>query len=144
MFIQDQSTIKRLLSVISIISFTSLFAISCSTDSGGGVSLDGDLRYQVEGSEGETIYLSVNRYTESGGSFETIGEVTVSSSGTAEGDLQDGNYTGFQLQGSGQGGNEPNVTLKLLGDGDVLGEADEPNSNGIFMVEVGNIPNHNQ
>ncbi len=144
MFTSIYNHSERTISSILTSALLALFMISCSTDSGSGPSLDGDLRYQVEGSEGETVYISVNRYTESGGSFESIGEVTISSTGTAEGDLKDGNYTGYQLQASPRGEDQPDVTLKLLGDGEVLGKTSETNNNGIFMVEVGDIPDHDQ
>ncbi|WP_390297713.1 hypothetical protein [Gracilimonas halophila] len=98
------------------------------------------MRYLVEGNEGESVFLSFNAYTENEINFETIGTVTINSSGSAEGDLEDGNYSGYQLQASSFGGDNPSITLKLLSDGDVLGEIDEPNNDGIYIVEVGEIP----
>lgn len=137
-----KSTLREKIKSILTICLLGLVVSACSSDSGSNVSLDGDLRYLVEGPEGETVYLSYNSYTSDGGTFETIGEVTTSSSGTAEGDLEDGNYTGYQLSASPVGDDSPDITLKLLSDGEVLGETSEANSDGIFTVEVGEIPEY--
>lgn len=139
LLLKNKRRIKLAFSILSS-TFLLLFMSACSTNSGGGVSLDGDLRYMVEGSEGESLFLSYGSYTSNGGTFETIGSVTIGSSGSVEGDLEDGDFTGYQLQGSPQGSDNPDITLKLMSDGEVLGETSEVNSNGIFMVEVGEIP----
>ena len=94
----------------------------------------------VEGSEGETVFLSYNAYTSDGGTFETLGQVTIPSLGSVEGDLNDGDFSGYQLSASPIGGEDPNITLTLLSDGEVLGETSEANNEGIFTVEVGEIP----
>lgn len=132
--------IRPLFTLVFTAVFIGLFFTACSTDSGDSPSLDGDLRYLVEGSEGETVYLSYNSYTSEGGTFETIGEVTIPSSGSSEGDLVDGDFVGYQLSASPMGEDNPDITLTLLSDGEVLGETSETNSDGIFTVEVGEIP----
>lgn len=134
MFIFKNRSISGLLFLCFILMFS-----SCKKDS-GGPSLDGDLRYLVEGNEGASVFLSFNSYTENEINFETIGGVTINSSGSAEGDLEDGNFSGYQLQASSFGGDTPSITLKLLSDGEVLGETDQPNNDGIYIVEVGEIP----
>ncbi|MDR9417652.1 hypothetical protein [Gracilimonas sp.] len=84
--------------------------------------------------------LFMSACSSDGGTFETIGQVTISSSGSAEGDLVDGDFIGYQLSASPIGSDSPDITLTLLSDGEVLGETSEPNSDGIFTVEVGEIP----
>lgn len=138
MFTFKKNVINRIISGVLVLSFMLIFS-SCKKDS-GGPSLDGDLRFLVEGDEGASVFLSYNSYMENEIMFETIGGVTINSSGTAEGDLEDGNYSGYQLQASAFGGDTPSITLKLLSDGEVLGQTDEPNNNGIYIVEVGDIP----
>lgn len=142
MFLSRFKNLSKTISLISTCTVLVLVLASCSSDSGGGASLDGDLRYLVEGSEGETVSLSATSFTKTEGNFETLGSVTIESTGTAEGDLEDGDFSGYQLQATSYGSEDVDITLKLLGDGDVLGETSETNSEGIYMVEVGDIPSY--
>ncbi|MDZ7716178.1 MAG: hypothetical protein U5J95_08205 [Balneolaceae bacterium] len=122
-----------------------LFA-SCGSSSGGGeASLDGDLTYEVVGTPGESVQLSQSNYDGNTFNFETLEAIQIPQSGNASGDLPDGDYEGYQLQASPFGGDIQNLTLRLLSDGEVLGETSEPDPNsGVWIVEVGNIPDFNQ
>jgi|AntRauTorcE11897_2_1112592.scaffolds.fasta_scaffold00167_21 hypothetical protein len=138
MFTLNKYTKNRFFSGLLILSLMLVFS-SCKKDS-GGPSLDGDLRYLVEGNEGESTFLSFTSYTENEINSATIGGVTLNSSGSEEGDLEDGNFSGYQLFASSLSGDTPSITLKLLSDGDVLGETNELSGDGFYIIEVGDIP----
>ncbi len=129
------STKNRSLSIL-ILTFVSLSILACGTDSDPGASLDGDLSYEVQGAEGEEVMISKTTYDGDEVRFETVTSVTV----PAEGDLENGNYEGYQLQASPFGEETPDITLRLLSDGEVLGETSSPTENGVFLVEVGEMP----
>lgn len=126
-------------SIISTVVLT-LLVSGCGIFGSDEASLDGDLSYEVEGSEGDTVFLSKNSYIGTSAAFETLTTVQIPASGVVSGDLEDGNYDGYQLQASPYGDNNLSITLRLLSDGDVLGEEDTPNEHGIYVVEVGDIP----
>lgn len=122
--------------MVALIIF-SISLMGCGSGSGSGAgSLDGDLSYVVEGDEGEEMVISKTTYDGEEVQFSTVENVTV----PAEGDLADGDYEGFVLQASPFGGGSPDVTLKLLSDGEVLGKTSSPDEHGVFTVEVGNLP----
>ncbi len=133
----------KYLSVISTVILTLLLS-GCGIFGSDDASLDGDLSYEVEGSEGDTVFLSKNSYIGTSGEFETLANVQIPESGIASGDLEDGNYDGYQLHASPVGGENPTITLRLLSDGDVLGEEDTPTEDGIYIVEVGDIPDFSE
>lgn len=131
---------SKTIPVLSTLVLTLLLAGCGIFGSDDDVSLDGDLSYEVHGSEGQSVFLSSNSYSGTTASYETVGSVTIPESGVASGDLEDGDYDGYQLAASGISGEEPSITLRLLSDGEVLGETSSPTEDGIYMVEVGDIP----
>ena len=135
-------TLKSITHFLGFLLVSVIILSACSSDSGNEASLDGDLRYQVEGPEVASILISYNAYTQSEAEFEMLYTITLNSSGEAEGDLPDGDYTGFQLQASAFGDQVPDITLTLLSDGDVLGSTSQY-QDGVFIVEVGEIPDFN-
>lgn len=130
----------KYLSVLSILVISLIFSGCGIFGSDDDVSLNGDLSYEVEGTEGSSVFLSKNSYIGTSAQFETLGGVQIPSSGIASGDLEDGDYDGYQLSASGFSDETPSITLRLLSDGETLGETSTPDENGIYTVEVGEIP----
>lgn len=129
---------RSILSVVII----SLTLSGCGIFGSDDVSLNGDLSYEVEGTEGSSVFLSKNSYIGTNAQFETLGGIQIPSTGIASGDLEDGDYDGYQLSASGFSGESSSITLRLLSDGEILGETNTPDENGIYMVEVGEIPDY--
>jgi len=129
----------RLLSALLI----SVALIGC--DSGGGnsgASLNGDLSWRVEGEDGLTVTISRTQIEGSSSfSFSTVTTATISD-GSASGDLEDGDFDGYQLQASPNGGDRSaDLTLQLRSDGEVLKESSEPQSDiAVWLVEAGDVP----
>lgn len=130
------NTRRNVLSGLVVLVIFSISIMGCGSGSGSGSKLDGDLSYVVEGDQGAEMVISKTTYDGDEVNFSTVENITV----PAEGDLQDGDYKGFVLQASPFGGGSPNITLQLLSDGNVIGETSSPNENGVYLVEVGNLP----
>jgi len=114
-----------------------LFVISgCGDDSSNSASLDGDLSFEVTGDAGTSFVMSRTQVTGDGANFSTIGTVV----SPDEGDLEDGDFDGYVLQASPIGGGEPDITLMLRSDGDVVKETSSITDNGVFRIEVGDVP----
>lgn len=117
-----------------------VFSLSACGLFGGddGASLDGDLSWRVSGPEGISVQLTNSSWD--GESWSGSSRTVSLSGGTATGDLEDGDYEGYQLQASGFGETPESLTLQLRNDGDVVEETSEPNENDIWMIEVGEMP----
>lgn len=136
--VSSRSFLQFILIVVLGVSLSACGLFGSDDDS--GASLGGDLSWRVEGQEGLTVQISRGYYDGSSFNFSTVESADLSG-GSASGDLEDGDYTGYQLQASPYGGSSSaSLTLQLLSDGDVLEETSEPNENGIWMVEVGEMP----
>ena len=137
MLLSRSETITKCLSTLSIF-VVALLITGCGIFGSGssGPPLDGDLSYEVEGAEGETVYISRTAFMNDEANFSTIGSVTSPGSG----DLEDGDYDGYILQASPLGGGEPDITLRLMSNDKKLGETSTITDDGIFLIEKGDIP----
>jgi hypothetical protein len=123
-----------------------MFAVTfaaCGTDSddGSSASLNGDLSFEVESSSAVDVLISRNYFDGSSIDFQLVeSEPFPEGGGTISGDLEDGDYEAYQLAASLQGGVSADLTLRLISDGEVLGETSEANSDGIYVVQVGEFP----
>ena len=125
---------KNIIAILTII----VFALAgCGDDSSNADKLDGDLSFEVTGESGIDLVISVTEATDNSASFSTVDNVTT----PAEGDLDDGDFKGYVLQASPVGlGDEPDITLKLLSDGDVVEETSSATDDGVFLIEIGDVP----
>lgn len=125
---------------VAFVLILSVALTSCGSGSDGGASLAGDLSYEVQTDGNMSIQISRSYYDGSSVSFSTVESVETSSSGSASGDLQDGDYQGYRLQASPIGSADPSsLTLRLLSDGEVLAETSNP-QNGVWIAETGDFP----
>ncbi|TYP93355.1 hypothetical protein LX73_1056 [Fodinibius salinus] len=127
---------------VAFVLILSVSLTSCGSGSDDGASLAGDLTYEVQTDADISIQISRSYYDGSSLEFSTVESVQTSSSGSASGDLQDGDYKGYRLQASPIGGTEPSsLTLRLLSDGEVIAETSSPQSGqNIWIAETGEFP----
>lgn len=130
----------RILVGVAVVLSMSACAIVGGNDN--DTSLDGDLSWRVEGPDGITVHIWRSSWDGETRNSSAVTSAEISD-GSASGDLENGDYVGYQLRASTDFGEEPDsFTLQLLSNGNVLGETSESTSEGTWVVEVGELPSN--
>ncbi|MCH8557656.1 MAG: hypothetical protein LAT84_07540 [Balneolia bacterium] len=130
---------RMLLAVLLLITGT-WFATACSSSS-DDPGLDGDLSIQIDGPPGTGMFVSYATWDASAQELDF--------DGTTANLPESGEFT-MNIEGSGFDGlevvvslfdEESTVLVALLSDGSLVADTDNPDSDGDYVITVGNFPN---
>ena len=126
---------KNIIAILTII----VFALAGCGDDDSSASLDGDLSFRITGESDIPFFVSGAGFSENGASQSGN---TVFPPFPKDSDLDNGDFEGYRLTASpqGTGSSDPDITLILLSDGDVIEETSNPDDNGTYGIEVGDVP----
>jgi hypothetical protein len=95
----------------------------------------------VEGEDGLTYSVTRSAYDGSSYTGGTVVSFQTLEGGSESGDLEDGDYEAYRLAASVlEDESSASLTLKLLNDGNVIGETSEPYEDGRWVIEKGDFP----
>ncbi len=129
---------RMLVAVLLLITGT-WFATACSSsDSDPG--LDGDLSIQVDGPAGMGMFVSYATWNGSAEEFDFDGTTaTIPESGSYTMNIDGSGFDGLEVVVS-LFDDEGSALVSLLSDGSVVADTDSPDSDGDYVITVGNFP----
>ncbi len=128
---------SSLFTIFLLAFFVALPLTGCDSDD--DADLSGDLSWEVEATAGTSVFVFPSTWD--GNTFSGDGNTqSIPESGELTGNIPSGDYEGISLQVSVMGGNPEFLVARLYSDGQLLGETDSPNEDGVYVVEVGDMP----
>ncbi len=130
--------LKKLLTITLIISVVTLLTACDSSSSNDIENLDGQLTVEVQGPPGQSFFFSYQTWD---GEELEVGTSTnqIPDDGVFSTPLDPGNYEGVEVRTEFFGDETPDVILRLLNEGDVVGETNTPAEDGSLIIRVGDF-----